>query len=118
MRNLILAPEALADAREAYASYELQRPGLGAAFLRSLDARIALVHRLPEIFAVEYRNYRRVALRRFPFAVLYECSDDLRGVSHVRRPGKMAFSRSMTRPRPPVAALCRRYVVAFDQSCS
>ncbi len=74
MRNLILAPEALADAREAYASYELQRPGLGAAFLRSLDARIALVHRLPEIFAVEYRNYRRVALRRFPFAVLYECN--------------------------------------------
>ena len=85
MRNLILAPEALSDAREAYVLYESQRPGLGDAFLRSLDARIALVHRLPEIFAVEYRNYRRVALRRFPFAVVYDCNDSavtIYGVFH------------------------------------
>jgi toxin ParE1/3/4 len=75
MRLLIFAPEAVSDARQAYLYYEGQRPGLGEDFLRSVDARIQLLHRSPEMFAVEYLDYRRVLLRRFPYAVVYHCDD-------------------------------------------
>lgn len=85
MRLLILAPEAVEDARNAYAYYEAQRRGLGEAFLRSLDARIELIHRSPEIFAIEFLDYRRVMIRRFPYAVLYHCDSEtvtIYGVFH------------------------------------
>lgn len=75
MRSLILAPEAVVDARQAYAYYEAQRPGLGESFLRSLDARVQLIHRSPEMFAIEFLDYRRVMVRRFPYAVLYHCDE-------------------------------------------
>lgn len=76
MRNLILSPESVEDAHHAYDWYESQRPGLGEEFLQCLEAKLERIHRSPEIFAIEYEDYRRALLRRFPYAILYRATDD------------------------------------------
>ena len=76
MRILVIAREAVQDAREAYLFYESQSSGLGDDFFRKLEARVQLIHERPEIFAVEYLDYRRTMIRRFPYAVVYACDTD------------------------------------------
>ncbi len=46
--NLVFAPEAELDIREAYGWYEERRPGLGEEFLSCVDACIQQVCRMPE----------------------------------------------------------------------
>lgn len=70
--ELIVAPEAEQDIAEAYGWYEGQRVGLGEEFLSCVDASIETICRWPEIYAVIYEHYRRVLVRRFPYAVFYE----------------------------------------------
>lgn len=57
--DLVLAPEAEWDIAEAYAWYEARGVGLGERFLTVLDARIALIHRQPLLFARVHEEYRR-----------------------------------------------------------
>ena len=75
--ELIIAPEAEQDIDDAYAWYEQRRPGLGEEFLAGVDACIEAACRNPEMNAVVRRNYRRGLVRRFPYAVFYECVDDV-----------------------------------------
>jgi len=70
-RRLILRPAAEADIEDAYRWYEDQRTGLGAEFLRAIEAILAVVEREPELYAPIHKNARRVLLRRFPYAVFY-----------------------------------------------
>jgi plasmid stabilization system protein ParE len=49
--RLLLAPEAERDLEDAAAWYELQRPGVGAAFLRAVDACFARIQRFPDAYA-------------------------------------------------------------------
>jgi toxin ParE1/3/4 len=71
--ELITAPEAEQDIAEAYAWYESRRVGLGEEFLSCIDACIQAICRTPKMHAIVYENYRRALLRRFPYAVFYEC---------------------------------------------
>jgi plasmid stabilization system protein ParE len=73
--ELILAPEAELDLLEAYAWYEKQRFGLGEDFLCCVDARIQSILRMPTMFEIVHKNYRRALVRRFPYAVFYEHAD-------------------------------------------
>ncbi|HLM68258.1 MAG TPA: type II toxin-antitoxin system RelE/ParE family toxin [Longimicrobium sp.] len=69
--HLIVRPEAEADIDAAFDWYEDQEPGLGAEFIRSVDAALASVERQPHAYPVIYRTARRALLRRFPYAVFY-----------------------------------------------
>jgi toxin ParE1/3/4 len=75
--ELILAPEVEQDISEAYAWYEQRRPGLGEEFLSCVEACIEQVCRTPDLYATIHRDYRRALVRRFPYAIFYEYSDDL-----------------------------------------
>lgn len=71
MRPFILRPEAEADIEEAYRWYEKQGRGLGAEFLRAVDACLALIARQPELYPEKYKQARQAPLRRFPYSVYY-----------------------------------------------
>ncbi len=73
--ELVIAPEAEQDIAEAYGWYEARGVGLGERFLAALDARIALVQRQPLLFSRVHEEYRRTLLRRFPYAVFFDCSE-------------------------------------------
>lgn len=74
--KLIIAPEAEQDLSDAYAWYEDRRLGLGEEFLSCVDACVHSICRTPELYPVVYENYRRVLVRRFPYSVFYEYSDE------------------------------------------
>ena len=60
------------DIEDAYSWDESCRIGLGEEFLTALDAMIQSIRRMPELYGLEYKHYRRGLLRRFPYSVLYE----------------------------------------------
>ncbi len=75
--ELIFAPEAGRDVSEAYDWYEQRRPGLGEDFLDCVDACIQRICRSPESFAKVYEDYRRALIRRFPYAIFYEWTEEV-----------------------------------------
>jgi plasmid stabilization system protein ParE len=75
-KSIIFLPEALFEAREAYAWYEGREAGLGEDFFRALSGALSYVERNPDTPRAVYRNYRRVLLRRFPYAVFYRNDPD------------------------------------------
>jgi toxin ParE1/3/4 len=83
-----IAPEAEQDIAEAYAWYEARRTGLGEEFLSCVEACIEAIRRMPELYAVVHENYRRGLVRRFPYAVFYECIENrltVYGIFHTSR---------------------------------
>ncbi len=86
--EIVVAPEADQDIQEAFAWYELQRVGLGQEFLCCVEACVQALHRAPLTHAVVHETYRRALVRRFPYAVFYECDDrtlTIMGVFHGAR---------------------------------
>jgi len=81
-------PGAEADADEAAAWYEAQQAGLGIEFVLELDAAIERAAETPLGYEPQFRNVRRVLLRRFPYAVYFVLERDLIdvfAVSHQQR---------------------------------
>jgi plasmid stabilization system protein ParE len=72
--KLIIAPEVERDLAEASAWYESHRAGLGDEFLSCVDACVAAILRMPEMQAIVHGEYRRILVRRFPYAVFYKHS--------------------------------------------
>jgi plasmid stabilization system protein ParE len=72
--ELVIAPEAQNDVDDAYRWYEKRRFGLGEEFLGCVDACIQAICRMPEIHPQIHEEYRRALVRRFPYAVFFECS--------------------------------------------
>ena len=68
-------PEAAAELVEAVDWYEARGRGLGAEFLRALDAAISGIQRHPLGYPSVFGNCRRALLRRFPYSVIYVVSD-------------------------------------------
>jgi plasmid stabilization system protein ParE len=73
--ELVLAPEAELDITEAYVWYESRRVGLGAEFLNAVDASMERIRRQPAIYARVHEEYRRALIRRFPYAIFFECAE-------------------------------------------
>jgi plasmid stabilization system protein ParE len=94
--ELIIAPEAQQDIDESYHWYEDRRFGLGEEFLGCVDACIQAICRMPELHAKVHEEYRRVLLRRFPYAIFYEyASGKVTGycIFHTSRDPKKWHSR-------------------------
>jgi plasmid stabilization system protein ParE len=73
--TLIIRPEAEQDTTEAYDWYEGRQTGLGARFLRHVEACLRAVCDNPEGYATVHENYRRALVRKFPYSVFYEYAD-------------------------------------------
>ena len=69
-RELRLRPELLDDVTAGFTWYEAAA-GLGHEFLRSYFAALAVVERQPTLFRKVHRNFRRVLLTRFPYAIYF-----------------------------------------------
>lgn len=71
MHRVIVRLIAETDIVEAARWYELRDQGLGAEFIRAVDACIAAIERNPRQYPVVYENIRRTLLRKLPFAIFY-----------------------------------------------
>jgi plasmid stabilization system protein ParE len=88
---LALSPAAEDDLERASAWYDAQQPGLGDAFLRSVDACLARVWRLPRSFPTGHGGTQSALLRRFPYAILFRIREtriEVLAVWHERRDPK------------------------------
>ncbi len=68
---IIFRPEAQLDLAEAYQWYEERDRGLGAEFIRAIEASLDQIKRHPEMYPVVHDNVRQAITRRFPFSVFY-----------------------------------------------
>lgn len=71
----IVVSEAKTDVAEAYLWYEEHCLGLGMDFLRCVEAAILSIQRNPFVYPVVHETYRRVLVRRFPFAIFFEVDE-------------------------------------------
>jgi toxin ParE1/3/4 len=71
-----IRPEAEADIAAAYVYYEEASEGLGAEFLRAVEASLAIIERTPQLYAVVHREVRRALLWRFPYGIFYVIDGD------------------------------------------
>ncbi|HXG03433.1 MAG TPA: type II toxin-antitoxin system RelE/ParE family toxin [Candidatus Binatia bacterium] len=69
--RFIVRPAAEADIEEAALWYELRSLGLGAEFLRSVDACFEQIRRSPQRFQQVYKDVRRARIRRFPYIAYF-----------------------------------------------
>jgi toxin ParE1/3/4 len=60
------------ELNEAAQYYDLEDPGLGAAFLEEVDRCLQSIQAHPEAGAIVRGAVRRRLLRRFPYALLYK----------------------------------------------
>lgn len=67
--------EAEAELTEAVEWYEARARGLGAEFLRAVEASVAAIQRNPTRNPLVLGAARRAALRRFPYSLVYLPSD-------------------------------------------
>ena len=96
-RRLLITSAAATDLTTAYDWYEEQSPGLGAEFLRAVDAVFATAQRTPELFPPVRGRTRRALLRRFPYGVFFTGAEDdvvVLGVVHSRRHPRVWQSRA------------------------
>ena len=83
-----LHPEAEGEFRDAIVWYEHQRKGLGSEFILCIDEAVERIRRSPESYPTVYKSFRRIVVRRFPFALFYEIAEsDIRvlAIFHTRR---------------------------------
>ncbi len=74
-RDVVVRREAEAELVAAFAWYEEQVPGLGAAFLLAVEAVIESIGRNPMRHPLVYKSVRQALTRRFPYKVLYLVED-------------------------------------------
>jgi hypothetical protein len=101
---------------EAYEWYEVHRRGLGEEFLRCVDATLSGISRNPDLYAIAFSNYRRVLVRRFPYAVFYEVVDDsvtVYGVLHTARDSAKRSSIKVSVPKVLRKAMPPRSLPTF-----
>jgi toxin ParE1/3/4 len=91
--KLRIEAEAESEAEDAAHWYEARRQGLGVEFLAAVDNGIRRIQKNPERYGrLEYlpdeQAIRRLLLKRFPFAIVYEILTDeihVMAIAHTRR---------------------------------
>lgn len=76
MRAVIVRPEAANDIRTAHAWYSEISAQFAATFIRRVDDAIERVRDWPLAYQVVRHTFRRVPLRRFPYALFYHADND------------------------------------------
>lgn len=75
-KGLIICPEAALEIQDRFEWYEAQTLGLGAEFVRAVDACLSGIGRDPLAHPILYRQARRALVRRFPYGILYVVDHD------------------------------------------
>jgi plasmid stabilization system protein ParE len=91
-----ISPEADAELTEAREWYSHHRDKLDLEFMECIDEALRRVASQPRASPLVYRSLRRVVVRRFPFAILYELSAgeiQVIAIFHSRRDPKIWKSR-------------------------
>lgn len=76
MLPLYFLDEAETELEEAQAWYEARSPGLGQAFVTSIQASIERIRRSPFRHPAVDHEVRRALTRRFPYAIFYLVDED------------------------------------------
>jgi len=76
MREVIVRPEAANDIRSVHAWYRDISSLFATAFIRRIDEAITHAREWPLMYQLVYRDFRRVPLRRFPYALFYRAYDE------------------------------------------
>ena len=87
-RTLRVRSRAEQDLSDASLWYERRVQGLGAHFIRCVDAAVSRVLRHPESGPIYFRQFRRVLVSRFPFGIFYTVETEavvLHAVLHLSR---------------------------------
>jgi plasmid stabilization system protein ParE len=88
MVDVVFHPGAEDEFKEAILWYGNQQKGLDIEFVRCIDDAIQKIKRNPGLYPIEFENYRKKVVRRFPFKIIYEIMDDhiyILAVFHSRR---------------------------------
>jgi plasmid stabilization system protein ParE len=96
-RAFVVRPQAEAELEAAAAWYADRARGLGAEFVRVVDAAFAAIHRNPLQFPVVHGTVRRAVIRRFPYSVLFTATEEeivVLSLFHSRRDPKRWQSRN------------------------
>lgn len=73
--QVVFEAPAQAEIAVAFAWYESQSYGLGGEFLRSLAVAQEQLGRNPLAYPMTQKNFRRILLRRFPYALHFQLVD-------------------------------------------
>lgn len=76
--QVVFEPAAQAEIVEAFDWYEQKSYGLGGDFLRMIAAAEELLTRNPQAFPPTRGRFRRILLRRFPYALHFELLNERR----------------------------------------
>lgn len=76
MREVIVRPEAANDIRSVHAWYRDISSQFATAFIRRIDEAITHAREWPLMYQLVYRDFRRVPLHRFPYALFYRAYDE------------------------------------------
>lgn len=72
IKQITIEPEAENDLTTSYDWYEERRIGLGKEFLSAFESVVEQLTRFPESGPIaNYKDYRRILLKKFPFEVIY-----------------------------------------------
>lgn len=99
--KLLFDPEALLEARNAAAFYEDSQPGLGKAFLASVEAATEEIVRHPLMWRRIKGRLRRYLVQQFPYGLIYAVQGDtiyVAAVMHLKR--KPGYWVARTRRSP------------------
>ena len=77
MNRVNIQPQAQLEAGQAAVWYETQQTGLGIEFILELDAVVESAAESPEMYAMQFREARRVLVRRFPYAIYFIYENDV-----------------------------------------
>jgi plasmid stabilization system protein ParE len=69
-------PEADKEFYEAIAWYMTQKIGLETEFMRCVDEAISRIQHNPFMFPIALRNTRKAMIKRFPYIIYYEVSNN------------------------------------------
>ena len=86
--SLTLRKEAELDINSVFEYYENQRFGLGHDFLLCIEEGLSKIERNPLHYKIIYKELRRIAVRRFPYRILYLVQNNwiiVTAVFHVRK---------------------------------
>jgi plasmid stabilization system protein ParE len=72
--DLILSTLALKDTDNAYEYYEIQSPGLGKRFLKSVDESYQKISNTPQYFSYinSKKDLRDIKINGFPFVIIFQ----------------------------------------------
>jgi plasmid stabilization system protein ParE len=96
LNQVRIQPQAQEEAEQAAVWYETQQTGLGIEFILELDTAVERAAESPEMYAMQYREARRILLRRFPYAVYYIYEDsvvEIFAILHQQRESSLWQSR-------------------------